>query len=787
MSEIQSFGSTCLRHSQTRKISIGVLSEQSVKQIPSPTKGQGVDLAMAYGQQRDSISKEGAQVTTKAKQTEPPEQSGSPWISIKLNNEKSTSPTDFHAKVIGAKTKMGRMCDEPNGFEGRSLDHSMKITHTRNSFLQPDAISGDTIPGKKGDTHTTSQIPPTTAHEQEVVTSKIGDKDGNAVNGKSEALRMKLWELLGTVSSPNKQKHNSQTLEVGADFLQPDGVSKPECTKAVRPRQNSDTIETDSESPQHAKKRPVTRSLARKRASTKLKQVTVQCGMPAYSRQKPGERNIFSFQEGWHVGSRGAATSIRPSTSNRKNNVRKKPQIEPCKSSVQQKMYERKSHRLPKRPVLHADTNGPQLPKYQHLQENVCDPSVKNPLIMQHNQDGQYSQRENSGMEKHKLPDHLKRYVHKIGHATDENDISPAAQKPVSHGSNANRGGIHDRNSNINRKRNDLRTTSIEKDLSENQTRTDYREDFSSPPLPRHQNHREEDISLASPEHQIQKVDVGDTSLKNIMDPQDVAESPTLGTRSPITSPHLGSQKKECPNQNRANGLAEPETMSSGGGIFSFRNFAAKFVPSGHGRDELQDSPTVSPAPQMQENDVENTSACPSSEDTGSESSEEGPQAGAFSPETCTTEKLKFMLHRTKRLRSFRGIENREDNPTSVSPKVTTSSTSMGKPDEQDLDEGAEEEDAENGLSRAIAMLALALEKLKSKVKLLTGKKSFEILTSVAERIHAQLHSVESQIQTDTCKLTSLSNQKRKRLETQFHEQEEQLKGRDPRARKQPY
>ncbi|KAK4800086.1 hypothetical protein SAY86_025451 [Trapa natans] len=768
MSEIQSFGSSCLRPSQTRKISIGVMSEQSPKQTPGPMKEQAVGVALANCHQRDSIAVDGAQVTTKMKQTEPLEQSGSPWISIKLNNEKSTtSPTACHAKGIIDEVNMGRMPDGPTGFEGRPLDRSINISHTRNSFLQPDAISGEITRGRKGETHTSRQIPRTIAQEHGVVRSNIGDKDGNAVDGKSEALRMKLWELLGTVSSPIKETHSSQTLEVGADFLQPDGVSKPADTEAVRPRQNSDTVETESEDPECAKKRPVTRSFSKRKAPTKLKQDTVQCRRPSSSRQKRGERNIFS-KEGGHAGSRGAATRIRPSTSNMKKNVRNNSEIEPCKSLVQQKVYERKGHQLSNKPVQHADTNGEQFPKYQRLQENVCDPSVENPLDLQHDQDSQHTRREDSGMENYKLPVHLKRNNRQIGQATNENDISPAAQKSFSHGPNFNRGLLHDRDSNINKNRSDLRTTSIEKDLSENQAH----EDISSPRLPRHEGQTEE-ISPASPGHQIHNLDAGDTSFKNMMDPQDVAESLTLGTRSPIASPPLGSQRKESPNQNREHGLAEPETLSSGGGIFSFGNFASKFVPRGHARGELQDSPTTTPARRMKENDVEDTSACSSSEDTGSESSEEGPQAGAFSPETGTTEKLKYVLHRSKKLRSFRGIQKGEDNPTSVSPKVTTSSTSIPKLDEQNLDEGAEEE---NGLSRAIEMLALALEKLKSKVKLLTSKKSSEILTSVAERIHAQLQSVESQIQTDTSKLSGLSKQKRKRLETQFQEQEEKLK-----------
>uniref|UniRef100_F6HZF6 Meiosis-specific protein ASY3-like coiled-coil domain-containing protein n=1 Tax=Vitis vinifera TaxID=29760 RepID=F6HZF6_VITVI len=57
-----------------------------------------------------------------------------------------------------------------------------------------------------------------------------------------------------------------------------------------------------------------------------------------------------------------------------------------------------------------------------------------------------------------------------------------------------------------------------------------------------------------------------------------------------------------------------------------------------------------------------------------------------------------------------------------------------------------------------------------------TSKRSSEIVMSVAEGIHLQLQNVQSQMQKDVGKLTSLSKLKRKRLETRFQEQQEQLK-----------
>ncbi|CAK7348552.1 unnamed protein product [Dovyalis caffra] len=61
-------------------------------------------------------------------------------------------------------------------------------------------------------------------------------------------------------------------------------------------------------------------------------------------------------------------------------------------------------------------------------------------------------------------------------------------------------------------------------------------------------------------------------------------------------------------------------------------------------------------------------------------------------------------------------------------------------------------------------------------MELETRKKSSDILVSVSEEVHLQLRNIEAQIQTDLGKLSSVSKSKRKRLESRFEEQQEQLK-----------
>lgn len=103
----------------------------------------------------------------------------------------------------------------------------------------------------------------------------------------------------------------------------------------------------------------------------------------------------------------------------------------------------------------------------------------------------------------------------------------------------------------------------------------------------------------------------------------------------------------------------------------------------------------------------------------------------------------------------------------SASPNGTEDSTGLLGPSGQNQDDG---------LANAITLIALAFERVKSKIKMLTSKKSAEVLTSVAEGIHLQLQNAESQIQRDVGKIKSLSKSKRKRLETEFEEQKEKQK-----------
>ncbi|PQQ12074.1 charged multivesicular body protein 7 isoform X1 [Prunus yedoensis var. nudiflora] len=147
--------------------------------------------------------------------------------------------------------------------------------------------------------------------------------------------------------------------------------------------------------------------------------------------------------------------------------------------------------------------------------------------------------------------------------------------------------------------------------------------------------------------------------------------------------------------------------------------------------EELKDSPLRKTTPDMEENDAEDGLFLSSSEERDLGSCEEG------SP----------IIHR----HDWTGEDNWIEEPS--------------EPNQVD------------GLARAVELFALELEKLKTKLRSATNRKSSEILMSVAGEVHMQLQMLSLRFKR-TCrgKLTNLSKSKRKRLESRFEEQQEHLK-----------
>ncbi|KAE9451933.1 hypothetical protein C3L33_16155, partial [Rhododendron williamsianum] len=302
------------------------------------------------------------------------------------------------------------------------------------------------------------------------------------------------------------------------------------------------------------------------------------------------------------------------------------------------------------------------------------------------------------------------------------------------------------------------------------------------------------------PQHRDQQEDLADLSSENTVDPHVDLQSPTFEFRTPNKSvshssppeSNHGERDDHTPSHCSFSSLiaskpdyhkADAETESS----VSFR--------LQDDAEELGNSLLMKSQPYMKERDAEYRLSESSFEERNSKSSKEGWGTESPNPEICTRGKPKFVLYPSKRLRSHEDIRLNGGSPMSASPKAEAG---VGVGVEEGGDEGIQKsevrmatgqgteestgllgpsgENQDDGLANAITLIALALERVKSKIKSLTSKKSAEVLMSVAEGIHLQLQNAESHIQRDVGKLKSLSRSKRKRLETEFEEQKEKLK-----------
>ncbi|KAJ6320064.1 hypothetical protein OIU78_015454 [Salix suchowensis] len=295
---------------------------------------------------------------------------------------------------------------------------------------------------------------------------------------------------------------------------------------------------------------------------------------------------------------------------------------------------------------------------------------------------------------------------------------------------------------------------------------TDQQKDFSS---------------SAESEHGDQQENF-DTTSNSTVNPQDDFQSPTFK----INSPTLSSFPSSMPKSHKINQVfASPEQAMRRFNvekIHSFRTlwnsnagcFASNIqTESPDAAAELMDSPSNKTSAVKGERAVEGGLSESSPEGGYSESSEDnsplvkGRREGENrSSETATAEKSKFMLHPTKRFCNQKGEKVRVFSPSPPSPTgiVETELT----PEISEQNQGGE-------LERVILLFVMALENFQKKMKMETRKKSSDILMSVSEEIHVQLQNIESQIQTDLGKLSSVSKSKRKRLESRFEEQQEQL------------
>ncbi|KAL2325704.1 hypothetical protein Fmac_024762 [Flemingia macrophylla] len=339
-SDCKSFGSNIRPSSQTRKISIGILADLKGSTRSVAAKGDGAvvpytervisDVGNCPGEKRadegvtpsfninaereisnvgnlpgEKRADEGLTPFFNIKQTGGPREVKCSWTSKSFYQKTPSFETILQANQASCLLVPPGGPDESNGVECAAGKHSVQLFSHQTSIFPPhnykkfDADAARLKGRKDGTTEKVKEFTFTTA--QQVFESDKTDPEEkiNRTGNRTENLRMKLCQILGTTSSPKSRHSESHAGNMDEEYLPLEKHLNRKENKSAKTMQNSDTIETDSENPDHTLKRPITRSLSRKRASSKKQPEKHKGGPSSRNTEKHGEKSIFSFEEKW--------------------------------------------------------------------------------------------------------------------------------------------------------------------------------------------------------------------------------------------------------------------------------------------------------------------------------------------------------------------------------------------------------------------------------------------------------------------------------------------------------
>lgn len=688
MMECQSFGSNYHPSSQSRKVSIGVLVDSIANSKAKNIKEQEAEkLTSTKGNCIEDGIKSNGFTPIVEKHVVASEQDISSWVSIRSLNQKiPTSVTVKDAEHTPSFPSTSKRCNRSKVPKTVSAVHSVKVFGSKTTAIESDEVNKKKFgkatytrkSGEMGNAEHVNNLAFVT--EPEVLPDK-GDNTNKSEMGGTEALRMKLWEILGNVSSPNKECPSSLPVNTGTKDSHPNHESNRKGSPAGKLRQNSDTIESDSERSNHAARRTLTHSSTRKKAPTKMQSCKTGTSIFTSYGKEYAENSVFSFSGEWS-----------------------------------RKLYD--------------TANGRSLPSKRKK-----------------------SERESFGVGTNQMCFHECENSEERQQSENKRKSIPVAQKLTSAGNNITTNNISQ----------DERNGLYVEPISGNKKK------FTDESLLNITSEQFRDV-VESPE--MKEKDFARSMLKNRMDPILDPQSPTLEIKSPILSSSLGSPSKI--NQGKHHDQSPSERIYCTRDIQSFKSLlhskstqyklnAQPELTDDSG--EIKDSPIMKSRLSLE--DVENRMSNSSSDEMDSESSEENlnikgcRESELFFPEIGSANRQEFVSLQSEWLGHQQGVELTRFSPASKSFKGTEKSSK--------LQAYLYQEDS------AIALIAMALDRVKTKMKSATSKKAAKILRSAAEGIHLQLQSAESQIKTDLGKLTSLSESKRTSVETRFEEQQEQL------------
>ncbi|KAL8527110.1 hypothetical protein ACS0TY_005108 [Phlomoides rotata] len=686
MSQRQSLSSNYRSCSQYRKVSVGILVDSLSKTDTKDLKEPVMQTAENEAYSKANCVKDCEGHTPLVEKHIAVEQKDtSPWVSTRSCNRKRSSVAVQDTEHTPSFPAISRRRPRSKLLEKASASHSHKFFAAKSGLESDECrkkISGNDIfsveAGKANDAEHVQNLAFSTEAGVQLEKEHLEDKDRKIETGGRETLRVKLWEILGNVSSPNKHCPSPKCEE-----LHPDQERDEKQTPIEKKNLSSDTIESDSQT--HVLTKPVTRSLTRKKASTK-KQSNKTEATKSIRRKDCPQKSIFSFRGDWpgrlydnfdddYLPSKGNKTG------------RMSSETETCQGRKYGNAEERlQSGKSRSTPTVENST------VQRNKASNVSSFTAKRDDVLL----------EPKGVAKNNTS------LPPLNVMTDQKDV----QQSMHEVSTKNQQEYLP-NSPLNSKMN-------------------FGHDPSDPPskckshgcLPKSKHGKLQEQSPAD----------------KIFNRTDIRSFKSL----------LSSKSAEC--------LPDVQLEAS------------------DSRCEPNDSPNnsflVKPSSQSDE-DGENRTSKSSTDETDSERSEDEPlvqdcrESEELSPEIFTHEN--FPHSQNKSLGNDKDVEMTGRTPESNSLKD-------GIQDNAEL-EMYLEQNQEDGLARAVALFAVALNRLKTKLKSISSRRSADILRAAVEEIFLKLQNAESAIQTDMGKLTNQNHLKRKQLETRFQEQQVQLLG----------
>ncbi|KAL6500195.1 hypothetical protein OROHE_025561 [Orobanche hederae] len=662
--------------SQSRKISIGILADCIPKTDANDIKEAVIQIAENGSSSKGNCVKDGEQHTPVVEKHRTAVQDTSPWFSTKSFNQKISSASAVHnTEHTPSLLASSRPRPKSKLLEKASAAHSVKFfagktglesEERREKNLGNAAYSIET--GKVNNAEHADDPVRSTVPEVMLEKEQVEDKTRKTETGGCETLRMKLWEVLGNVSSPNS---GSQSMELHPDKR--DGKQSP----IEKNNPNSDTIESDSE--KLTSRIPTTRSLTRKRASTKNRHLKVVPPKSTCPTKGCSDKTMF-------------------------------PPREDCSRK------------------LYGNFNDCSLPFMRNKGVRLV-----------------------PGGDAHQVHNHES--AEERPQSKDRSRSVPVVEKLMVHGNK-----VFKANSFIDRRTDVLvePKSGIKKKNSKSSldARTEKHKDVEQPI----------DVTIKL---KGQQEDKRHSLLRNKRNSVENPSTPSFENKSHGCLPERKQGKLQSPG----------EKIFNTKGIRSFQSLQSS-IPSEHNPNmqvessddgcKLHYDPLMKPIREDSENRVSKSST----DTTDSESSKDDSlmkgcrESKKLSPEICMDDDFQHGPNRS--LGHEKDVEVTGCSPVEESLKGIQDSSRLKMYGKQNH---------EDSLASAVALFTVALDRVKTKLKSVSNKRSAEIVRAAAENIYVLLQDAESQIKTDVGKLNNLSQLKRKRLETRFQEQQEQLLG----------